>query len=465
MGMQVTSAEEQIYRDIEHKRRLRLAQFLAPSLMFLQSFVFLGDVIAFVAEPAKTTLAYAGYIGTLASFGLFLLALPLIKRGDLNRAILCIVIALAITIFSPSVIRMAAQGFGPTVLTSIASYNLIIVLVGILTVNQAYTLGATVAVNLLTVGVIWFSPRAHDVSVAFSGESGIVGPLAIISQWGLAVLLLAALRIYTPAFRELGETQIAYERERQLDELKDQFITSVNHELRTPVMALQGYLELLLLKVDTMPLEQRRQLLIDANKVGDDLQVLITSILESRQLEQQANDFIPQAVNVWDVLQESIRLLNQHEPREKRWDLHLDIPHDLAIWGDRVRLQQVLLNLLSNAVKYSPAGSKIVITGRAIQKPGNDRQGADHQLAEIVIRDYGLGIPPEHIPLLFQRFVRLPRDLASSVSGNGLGLYLCQLYIEAMKGTIWVESTGVRGEGSQFTMHLPVEMRKEAGDG
>jgi signal transduction histidine kinase len=74
---------------------------------------------------------------------------------------------------------------------------------------------------------------------------------------------------------------------------------------------------------------------------------------------------------------------------------------------------------------------------------------------EIRVKDEGLGILPEQIPLLFNRFVRLPRDLASTVSGSGLGLYLCRVFIESMGGAIAVESQGVPGAGSVFIIHLP----------
>jgi signal transduction histidine kinase len=80
------------------------------------------------------------------------------------------------------------------------------------------------------------------------------------------------------------------------------------------------------------------------------------------------------------------------------------------------------------------------------------------QVAEITVRDHGLGIPSDQIPLLFKRFVRLPRDLASNVPGNGLGLYLCQMLAQAMGGSIRVESTGREGEGSAFHLQLPVPL-------
>lgn len=77
-------------------------------------------------------------------------------------------------------------------------------------------------------------------------------------------------------------------------------------------------------------------------------------------------------------------------------------------------------------------------------------------MVEIRVQDQGLGIPPEQQGFLFNRFVRLPRDLASTIRGNGLGLYLCRQFAEAMGGSIGVVSTGVPGEGSTFYLRLPL---------
>src|SRR5262249_22438586 len=146
-------------------------------------------------------------------------------------------------------------------------------------------------------------------------------------------------------------------------------------------------------------------------------------------------------------------------------ELRLRLPDELVVWGNRMRLQQILTNLLSNALKYSPPGTPVDLTALVVQQvPAALRQPPLGRLqraaplarpmVEIVVRDYGQGIPPHQIPLLFNRFVRLPRDLASNVVGSGLGLYLCRVFAESMGGTIWVESTGTPGAGSAFFLRL-----------
>jgi len=114
----------------------------------------------------------------------------------------------------------------------------------------------------------------------------------------------------------------------------------------------------------------------------------------------------------------------------------------------------VLRNLLSNAFKYTPPRTTVrVIATRfdpAIQCPDGISEAC------ICVQDAGPGIPPEDIPLLFGKFVRLKRDLASSIRGTGLGLYISKQLVEAMGGSIWVESAGVAGQGSRFYFTLPV---------
>jgi signal transduction histidine kinase len=126
----------------------------------------------------------------------------------------------------------------------------------------------------------------------------------------------------------------------------------------------------------------------------------------------------------------------------------MDVPTSFPrIWADPDRLRQVLTNLVSNAVKYSPPGDSIVVRAR--------ERGAQHIVIEVV--DHGLGIPPEQIGKLFQKFARVRSEDHLKVSGTGLGLYICRLIVEGHGGQIWVESEP--GKGSTFGMALPKDAR------
>jgi signal transduction histidine kinase len=274
--------------------------------------------------------------------------------------------------------------------------------------------------------------------------------------------------------RQISDVRVQYERARQLDELKDQFITSVNHELRNPVMLLQGYVELLRLKGQELSEARRDDLIERASRAGEALTRLVQSILDTRRIDQRARDFAPETVPVAETVVAAAALVDPREGQSVERDLRLEIPHEMAVWGEKVRLQQILTNLLSNAIKYSAPGTPVEVSARVVTSSegrdagasgasrrwgnggvGGSRRG-ERRVVQIQVRDHGYGIPPEQAPLLFQRFVRLPRDLASATVGNGLGLYVCRELAEAMGGRIWVESTGVAGEGSTFYLQLPL---------
>lgn len=278
----------------------------------------------------------------------------------------------------------------------------------------------------------------------------------ILEGLALVSILLAITRQIILS-NDLVDAQLANQRAQQLDALKDQFITSVNHELRTPLMTMQTYIELLRHRQKELP-ERSGKLVEAIGRTNDALVDLVQSILEVHRLDQESQDFPHEAVNFQDALKYAIALINPREGNIAERILHVDVSPDLTIWGETVRLQQVLTNLLSNAIKYSPPGTAIEVSAKVVRVENGKRvRSARQQLVvEIQVRDYGLGVPPEQIPLLFHRFVRLPRDLASNVVGNGLGLYLCQNLTEGMGGRIWVESEGVPGKGSTFHVQLPL---------
>jgi signal transduction histidine kinase len=147
-------------------------------------------------------------------------------------------------------------------------------------------------------------------------------------------------------------------------------------------------------------------------------------------------------------------VINLFEP-QKRLDYHikLDIPETLFVRANKQYVHQVLLNLLSNAFKYSPRYTSIIVSAQM-----SDDSTANESMQKLVcvsVQDAGPGIPSLEASVLFGKFVRLKRDLVGSVRGTGLGLYISKQLVEAMGGNIWVESTGIAGQGSRFSFTLP----------
>jgi signal transduction histidine kinase len=279
-------------------------------------------------------------------------------------------------------------------------------------------------------------------------------PLAVLAAVVVAFILIR--QVLT--MRDLVDARIATERAEQLDSLKDQFITSVNHELRTPLMTMKGYLTLLTDPRIQAPQEKRLDMLSRANRSCESLVYLVQGILDTRRIDQEANNFTPEAIRVQEAMQAALSLVDPREADTADRQIFVDIPDDLMVWGELVRVQQILTNLVSNAIKYSPAGTSIFIRAHGFaERTGRllGTRGSGQPMVEITVRDEGLGIPKEQQALLFRRFVRLPRDIASTVHGTGLGLYLCRVFAEAMGGAIWVESTGEPGAGSTFHVRLP----------
>jgi signal transduction histidine kinase len=217
------------------------------------------------------------------------------------------------------------------------------------------------------------------------------------------------------------------------------------------------------MSLENAPRERLQKATKSAIRAAENLRKLLASILDASRMEQGSGNITPERIPLAAAIQAALQVIDPNEGGLRERELRIRVPESVAIWGEPVRLQQILTNLLSNALKYSPRGTPIDVSVRVVRiaehasswRRKHAAPAMGRKFVEVTVRDYGLGIQPEQIPLLFQRFVRLPRDLASTVVGNGLGLYVCRICAEAMGGRIWVESTGVEGEGAAFHLRLP----------
>lgn len=340
----------------------------------------------------------------------------------------------------------------------------------ILTVEPAFDLGMQAII----------AQYARESDTRISGLQSIERVLLAVE---LGVVILLGVVVFRPATRyvsrSIDDLVRAREREHELAALKDQFIVDANHELRTPIMALYNNLEVLSALSERGTPEQRTRILKRALLAGDTVLRLLTRVLDTSALEGRAPRLDPSAVPLAPLVRSVLETFDPREIGEPSLEAHeqkgravtVSVPQDLVVWADDGRLRQVLVNLVGNALKYSEPGTPLEISGARHTSQRADwrrpwsltHEEAASRRVQINIRDHGLGVPPQDISKLFNRFVRLERDIAGSVRGTGVGLYMCRVLIEAMGGRIWVESAGVPGEGSTFAFELPEAQTEQAG--
>ncbi|MBI1982764.1 MAG: ATP-binding protein, partial [Acidobacteria bacterium] len=228
----------------------------------------------------------------------------------------------------------------------------------------------------------------------------------------------------------------------RLERIRKDFVANVSHELRTPLTAIRGYAETLI-EGALEDSENRRKFLeiikahaIRLNNIASDL--LVLSELESGGPAPE-----PERVSLRAAVEAALRAVEAEAGLRgvKVVCAKLD---DLAILGDKIRLEQALINLLDNAVKFNRPGGEVRV----------EAARAAPDKARIAIADNGIGIPSEHLARIFERFYRVDKARSREVGGTGLGLSIVKHIVERMNGTVEVESQV--GKGSTFTVVLPV---------
>lgn len=252
-------------------------------------------------------------------------------------------------------------------------------------------------------------------------------------------------------------------REREVDRLKDEFVSIVSHELRTPLTSILGYTELLLAR-DFAPVEQKQfnQTVYDQ---ALHLSQLVEDLLSVSRLEAGRVK-----LNRWVVALRQLvfELTNQLNAQIERHRLLIRLVDPLPpVFVDRDKVKQILFNLLNNAVKYDPDGGEIelavceahMVTGiRSPLLPDGHPPG---RWVVVSVRDQGIGIAPEDVERIWERFYRVDNTNTRRIGGTGLGLSITRALVELHGGRIWLESD--LGKGSMFAFSLPVAGEKELG--
>jgi signal transduction histidine kinase len=256
-------------------------------------------------------------------------------------------------------------------------------------------------------------------------------------------------RLYTSA--ETAKNQITQANDQlktanvqlqELDKLKDEFVSLASHELRTPMAAIRGSLSTILEGFAGDLSKEAREFLVAAYNENDRLIRLVNNLLNISRIESGRFEFTKAPVNLNELI---IEVVNNLASAAKEKNLYLRYVPNSAIPmittdGDKIR--EVLINIIGNAVKFTHQGG---VTVSIEQKDG---------MITISMADTGSGIAKEDQEVLFKKFSQVRTSYAQTTGGTGLGLYICKIIIEGLKGKIWIDSAV--GRGSTFYFSLPI---------
>lgn len=254
-----------------------------------------------------------------------------------------------------------------------------------------------------------------------------------------------ALRIATE------QLQATNQKLKQLDHLKDEFISTVTHEMRTPLTAIRAFSEILH-DAPELEEEERLKFLNTIIKETERMDRLINQVLDLERFESGKQKLLLEPTNLQEVIQDAVASVQQLL-NEKGISLEIDLQTDLPVLlADRDRLMQVLLNLLSNAIKFCPAKQGYILVSAYYI----DRD------VKVKVWDNGPGIEPENQPYIFDKFYQVRNQTRKKPKGSGLGLAISRKIIEHHGGNIWVES--LPGKGTKFSFSLPLTSLNQYGE-
>jgi PAS domain S-box-containing protein len=288
------------------------------------------------------------------------------------------------------------------------------------------------------------NPSAHQVGDNYAEQ--------ITLEDGRVVLVNLAPVIWQREF--LGTVSIFRDitHEVEVDRLKSEFVATVSHELRTPMTSIRGYVDILLMGAAGALSDNQRHFLDIVKGNTDRLNILVNDLLDISSIESGRLTLSMQAVDLREVADEiAAELRRRSEEEHKPMAVTVKAGKKLPrAHGDVDRLRQVLRNLADNAYSYSHPHGKITIQLRA-----------HNGEVEVDVRDTGVGVPLEAQERVFERFYRGEDPLVFATPGTGLGLSIVRQIVELHRGRIWMNSSGISGQGSTFSFTVPTYQSQE----
>ncbi len=294
---------------------------------------------------------------------------------------------------------------------------------------------------------------AHGASYSYTDVVGVGGTDYITKPFTIDEMMAKLNRVIrekdliTELTRKSTEVEKANEELKRLDQLKSTFISSVSHELRTPLTVIKEFVSLMLEGHVGGLTEDQREYLGIAKKNIIRLTNLIETLLDFSRIESGKGlklRFEP--TRLTEVVEDAVMTLSQ-QLEEKRVTLENRIDPDIpVVLIDRNRLVEVFINLIGNGIKFTPPGGKITVDSRGLTEK--------RDYLKMVVTDTGVGISPEDLPRVFDRFYQGGRTETGLITGTGLGLAIVKEIIEAHQGTIQAENKSERG--ASFVLTLPI---------
>ncbi|MFZ2390725.1 MAG: HAMP domain-containing sensor histidine kinase [Minisyncoccales bacterium] len=263
------------------------------------------------------------------------------------------------------------------------------------------------------------------------------------SYWVL-LLTIAFIILLLLVNSRLFEYSILYNKIKEVDAMKDEFISMASHELRTPVTVIRGYATLMLEQAQTLGVNKEAKEYLSIIDISSErLNGLIEDLLNVSRIEQGRLKMDVKDMEVWPLVEETVKEMKiQADTKGLALSCIMEPNTKSLISADKDRLKQVLINIIGNSIKYTPSGS---IEIKALNRDNN---------LVLMIKDTGIGMTAKQREHLFEKFYRVKTKKTEDIVGTGLGLWITKQIIELMKGTIMIDS--MENVGTQVTLEFPL---------